>query len=74
MGIIGVDTGFSVCLVCVGVLFLCYSFLSRFSECWLSVASFTDPFLMLKRDCWSMLKARRGDGQDKKILAMHNET
>ena len=62
--ILELGTSFSVCLVCVGILFMCYSFLPRFSECWLSVASFTDPFLMFKRDCWSMLKAKRGGGQD----------
>ena len=63
MVIIGLGISFSVCFVCVGVLFLCYSFLSTFSECWLSVASSTDLFVKFKREYW--LKSRREGGQDK---------
>ena len=50
------------------------SFLYRFLGCWLGVASFTDVFAMLKRDCWLMLKARRGHGQEEIIFSIHKET
>ena len=72
--IIGPGTSFSVCLVFVGVLFLCYSFLCIFLECWLSAGSFTDLLVMFKRDYWLMLEARRGGRQGMKILAIHKET
>ena len=71
--IIGLGASFSIFLVFVGVLFLCNSFLCRFLECWLSAGSFTDLFVMFKRDCWLMLEARKGGCPGKKILAIHKE-
>ena len=64
MVIIGLVNGFSVCLVYVGVLFLCYSFLSRFSESVVSVLPLLLTCLvgMFKTECLLKLKARRGGG------------